>query len=44
MLRQRLFAIACGYEGGNDAARLADNPIDKLLLDRDAVSGAMPPP
>jgi hypothetical protein len=41
LLRQRLFGIACGYEDGNDAARLADDPIHKLLLDRDAINGAM---
>jgi len=41
LLRQRLFAIACGYEDGNDAARLGSDPIHKLLLDRDAITGAM---
>lgn len=41
LLRQRLFGIACGYADGNDAARLGDDPIHKLLLDRDAISGAM---
>lgn len=41
LLRQRLFGIACGYEDGNDAARLSGDPIHKLLLDRDALSGAM---
>jgi hypothetical protein len=41
LLRQRLFGIACGYEDGNDAARLAGDPIHKLLIDRDALSGAM---
>ena len=30
-----LFSIACGYPDANDTARLATNPIDKLLLDRD---------
>ena len=40
LLRQRLYGIACGYADGNDAARLADDPIHKLLLDRDPVSGA----
>jgi hypothetical protein len=41
LLRQRLFGIACGYADGNDAARLGCDPIHKLLLDRDAISGAM---
>ena len=41
LLRQRLFGIACGYEDGNDAARLASDPIHKLLLERDALTGAM---
>ena len=29
-----------GYADGNDAARLADDPIHKLLLDRDPITGA----
>jgi len=41
LLRQRLFGIACGYADGNDAARLGCDPIHKLLLDRDAITGAM---
>ena len=40
LLRQRLYGIACGYADGNDAARLADDPIHKLLLDRDPITGA----
>lgn len=40
LLRQRVFAIACGYADGNDAARLANDPIQKLLVGRDAVNGA----
>ena len=39
LLRQRIFGIACGYADCNDAARLADDPIHKLLLDRHPVSG-----
>jgi hypothetical protein len=27
LLRQRVFGLACGYADGNDAARLADDPI-----------------
>ena len=41
LLRQRIFGIACGYADGNDAARLAHDPIHKLMLDRDAITGAM---
>ncbi len=39
LLRQRLYAIACGYPDGNDASRLAADPIQKLLCDRDPVRG-----
>jgi len=35
--RQRMFAIACGYADANDAARLAGDPIHKLLVERDPV-------
>ncbi len=39
LLAQRIHGLACGYEDANDAARLADDPIAKLLLGRDAVTG-----
>jgi hypothetical protein len=39
LIRQRVFGIACGYADCNDAARLADDPIHKLLVDRDPWSG-----
>lgn len=39
LLRQRLFAIACGHADGNDASRLSEDPIHKLLIDRDPLSG-----
>lgn len=39
LVRQRLYAIACGYPDGNDAARLGADPIHKLLCDRDPVVG-----
>jgi Transposase DDE domain group 1 len=39
LLRQRVFGLACGYADGNDAARLSDDPIHKLLLDRDPLEG-----
>jgi hypothetical protein len=37
LLAQRVFSIACGYPDANDAARLAADPIHKLLLDRDPI-------
>ena len=39
LFQQRLFAIACGYADGNDAGRLADDPVMKLLAGRDPVAG-----
>ena len=39
-LRQRVFGVACGYADCNDAARLADDPIHKLLVDRHPLTGA----
>jgi hypothetical protein len=39
LLRQRLFGIACGHADGNDAGALSGDPIHKLLIDRDPVSG-----
>ena len=39
LLRERVFGIACGYEDANDAGRLADDPIFKLLVGRDPVNG-----
>jgi len=40
LLRQRVFGLACGYEDGNDAARLAHDPMHKLAVGRDPVTGA----
>jgi hypothetical protein len=40
LLRQRVFGLACGYADCNDAARLTDDPIHKLLLERDPLDGA----
>jgi hypothetical protein len=40
LLRQRLFGLACGYADCNDAARLANDAIHKLLVDRDPLTGA----
>ena len=39
LVAQRVFSIACGYPDANDSARLASDPIHKLLLDRDPVDG-----
>lgn len=39
LLGQRIYGLALGYEDANDAARLADDPIHKLLLGRDPVTG-----
>ena len=39
LFRQRVFGIACGYADCNDAARLAKDPIHKLLVGRDPVAG-----
>ncbi len=35
LLSQRIFGIACGYEDGNDAARIAADPVMKVLAGRD---------
>ncbi|MGZ8385790.1 MAG: IS1380 family transposase [Nitrospira sp.] len=40
LLRQRIFGLACGYEDANDDARLADDPLHKLAVGRDPVTGA----
>jgi hypothetical protein len=39
LLTQRVMAIALGYADCNDAARLADDPIHKMLVGRDPVEG-----
>jgi len=39
LLGQRVYGLACGYEDANDAARLADDPIHKLLVGRDPIAG-----
>ena len=39
VIRQRVFGIACGYADCNDAARLADDAIHKLLVGRDPITG-----
>ncbi len=39
MLTQRVMGMACGYADANDAARLAADPVHKLLVGRDPVEG-----
>jgi hypothetical protein len=39
LVRQRVYGIACGYADCNDAARLAQDPVQKLLLGRDPLAG-----
>ena len=39
LFQQRMFGMACGYVDANDAARLAHDPVFKLLIGRDAVDG-----
>jgi len=39
LLRQRVFGLCAGYEDCNDAARLVDDPIARLVLGRDPADG-----
>jgi hypothetical protein len=39
LVAQRGFDIACGHPDGNDGDALADDPIHKLLLNRDPIEG-----
>jgi hypothetical protein len=39
LLRQRVFGLVCGYADCNDAARVADDVIHKLLVGRDPIAG-----
>jgi Transposase DDE domain group 1 len=39
LFAQRVFSIGCGYADANDSARLAADPVHKMLLDRDPVTG-----
>ena len=39
LVAQRIFGLACGYPDANDADRLGDDPIQKLLLGRDPIGG-----
>ncbi|MGH7256404.1 MAG: IS1380 family transposase, partial [Nitrospirales bacterium] len=40
LVRQRVFGLACGSADGNDAARLAHDPLHKLAVGRDPITGA----
>ena len=40
LVAQRIFGLACGYPDANDADRLGDDPIQKLLVGRDPIVGA----
>ena len=40
LIRQRVYGLTLGYEDANDAARVGEDPMHKLLLDRDPLSGA----
>ena len=44
LVGQRMFGIACGHPDCNDGDRLADDPVHKLLLDRDPDAGRPKPP
>ena len=39
LVRQRVYGITCGYADCNDAARVAQDPVHKLLLGRDPLAG-----
>jgi hypothetical protein len=39
LFAQRVFAIGSGYADANDSARLASDPMHKMLLDRDPITG-----
>jgi hypothetical protein len=39
LFAQRVFSIGCGYADANDSARLASDPMHKMLLGRDPITG-----
>jgi Transposase DDE domain group 1 len=39
LVRQRLYAIGCGYPDANDASRLGADAVQKMLCGRDPVKG-----
>jgi hypothetical protein len=40
LIAQRVFGLACGYPDAKDSDALAHDPVQKLLLGRDPVTGA----
>jgi len=40
LVRQRIFGLACGYADTNDCARTAEDPVHRMLLDRDPIDGS----
>lgn len=41
LVQQRVFGIACGYEDCNDSARLATDPVQRLVMERDPLTGQL---
>lgn len=41
LVQQRVFGIACGYEDCNDSARLVTDPVQRLLMERDPLTGQL---
>jgi hypothetical protein len=39
LIRQRVFGLACGYADCNDARALREDPVHRLLLERDPLTG-----
>ena len=39
LFAQRVFSIGCGYADANDSARWAADPMHKMLLDRNPITG-----
>lgn len=39
LFRQRVYGMACGYSDCNDVARLANDPVHKMMIDRDPIEG-----
>lgn len=39
LIEQRVYGMACGYEDCNDSARLAGDPVHRMLLGRDPIKG-----
>lgn len=39
MMRQRIIMIACGYEDANDSNTLRTNPVFKMTVERDPITG-----